>query len=173
VQSLNKLNRGLGCGFLLAVNLLMSCTAEKSPNPLNSEAYNVSGLEIGMPEAEVLVLMGQPRKTENITLAGDYSEYVYDKLTVSLFANGPRLDSPRAVSSIYSRSKAHCFNAVICPGDTLESVKDILGEQELLPKEADKPARLFYLLPKLETCWLGIFTEDLENSSEISIACQP
>lgn len=146
---------------------------QSPPNLLETEVYNISGLEIGKPEAEVLLLMGQPSKAMNVTLAGDYVDYIYEGLTVSLFANGMNLDSPKVVSSIYASDKEHCFNAVVCPGDSLESIKAKLGNSEILPAQNQKSARLYYLLPNLETCWLWIFTEDFKISSEVSIACQP
>ena len=173
MKFLNKINRSLGCGFLLGAALLASCQAKPELLIDTAERYEISGLEIGQTEEYLRVRMGAPNKVETLFSSGDYPTFVYSGLTVDMQVNGPNLDSPKVITGISSDSPKNCFNNTICPGDTLESVKAKLGDTEILPAENDKSARLYYLLPILETCWLWIFTEDSETSSEVSIACQP
>lgn len=168
---LNKINRGLGCGFLLGVTLLASCQAKPEYHIDTTERYEISGLEIGQSEEELRARMDEPSKIE--TVFWDYPTFVYSGLTVDLQINGSYADSPKLISGIRSDSPNNCFNKTVCPGDSLDSVKAKLGDAEILPAENDKAARLYYRLPNLETCWLWVFTEDFKVSSEVYIACQP
>jgi len=173
ITSLSQINRSFFCGFFVPVILLIGCKAKPEPRVFETEAYEIAGLEIGMSEADVIEKMGKPNQIENIFLGGDYARFIYQGLTVDMLATGPKLDSPKVVSGLSSHTHLHCFNATICPGDTLRSVKVKMGEAEISPATTDKLARLYYPFPELETCWLWVFTEDMKVSTEVNIACQP
>ena len=173
VISLNKLNRGLGCGFLLGTTLFAACTNTPESLIASAKIYEISGLEIGLSEAELRKHMGPPNEVETVFSGGDYAIFKYSGLQIDMQASGPNLDSPKVITGITSQSPGLCFNKSICPGDTLESVIVGLGETKLSSAEHVKSARLEYILPRLEVCWLWVGTKDQMTVSELGIACQP
>jgi len=173
ISVLNKINRGLGYGFFVSLFLLGGCQETLQSPVFETDVSNISGLQIGMSETKTIALMGKPDQIENVFSGGDYAIFSYSGLTIDMSASDLTLDSPKVVSGIRSQSPEYCFKQEVCPGDTLESIMEKMGETEILSPQDEKELRLLYLLPDLETCWLWVFTEDNKVSSGISIACQP
>jgi len=168
-----KPNRGLFRGFFMPLALLASCQMAPENLLLNADEYDIAGVKVGMSEAEVIKILGKPDNIVTIFSGGDHVDFVYGELTVSMSARGANLDSPKLVSNIWSKNSSHCFNSVICPGDSLKAIMAQLGETKITEADNGKADKVFYLLPNLETCWLWVLTKDYEISSEITIACQP
>ena len=168
-----KKDRGLFRGFFVTAILLAACQAAPETSILKSNIIEISGLQIGMSETELINELGEPNKIVSPKLPFQHTTYFYSGLTIDFMQSGPEVDSPIVVSELSSTSSDHCLNQIVCPGDSLKSISDILGETNLVPANHGKPARLEYILPKLEGCWVWVFTEDMKTASEIRIACQP
>lgn len=155
--------------FVFAFISFSSCLS--AANPVQS--HDVSGIYIGMPAIDVLHTLGPPETAQYIFPLKDHIDYVYPSLTVTLGANGPRIDSPKIVTNIESTTDLHCFQKTVCPGDSLSAIQTIMGDTHVEPPNYGRPARLLYPFPELETCWLEVFTYDKQKASGIMIACQP
>ena len=165
-------NRSLVCGFFLAGIMALAGCSDEAPRESQSVVSNeISGIYIGMPEADMLANLGEPVQRDIIFK--DLHDIQYEGLRITLRVNGPSLDGPKFVDGIWTSSPEHCFRGVICPGDKLDVIRKTLGPADINLATKDKPKRLNYLLPELETCWLWIYTQDELTASDVRIACQP
>ncbi len=156
----------------MAASLILVSCGDTAPAEIQETDPNeIAGVYIGMSEADVLKLLDEPETRNNTSK--DTVSFIYSGLTVSLIAGGTSLDSPKVVWGIQASTPDHCFRQDICPGDTLAEIRKALGPAEIEAQTKDKPKRLFYLLPELETCWLWVYTQDSLTASDVRLACQP
>ena len=171
-MQLNLKNRSLACGFFMAVSLMLTGCGKTAPADVQETDPNeIAGVYLGMSEADVVAHLGEPDFRSDILQ--DRVEFSYQGLSVSLIASGPSLDSSKAVMGVRASSSEHCFRRDICPDDTLAEIRKTLGPADIEAQTKDKPKRLFYPLPELETCWLWIYTHDSLTASDVRLACQP
>ena len=164
-------NRGLARGFFMSAFSVAVVACQTAPD-VNPPKPQISGLYIGMPEADLIDKFGEGTKT-NTFLAGDYADMSYDGLSVSLMASGPSVDSPKVVSGIWAKDSKHCYADIVCPTMDLASIQGILGPAEIEPATRDKPERVTYPIRELETCWLWIYLNEDRTASDVRLACQP
>jgi len=156
----------------MAVSLMLTGCGKTAPaNIQDADSYEISGVYLGMSEADVAAHMGVQDVRNDILQ--DRVDFSYPGLSVSLIASGPSLYSSKVVVGVRASSSAHCFRRDICPSETLAEIRKTLGPADIEAQTKDKPKRLFYPLPEIEACWVWVFTEDNETASEISLACQP
>ncbi len=172
-MKLNVKNRSFVCGFFMSASLALIGCSDHQPIAIESaDLHEISGIHIGMSEADILKLLGEPDSRNSP--ANDYSSYIYPGLTVSLIASGVRLDSPKVVWGVWARSQEHCLGRGICPNDSLVSVRAVLGAPTRIKSGGRHYSSiLIYVIPELEACWIEIFTKDDIIASDVRLTCQP
>ena len=156
----------------MATSWLSACSQEDLSAPAAIADNGISGVNLGMSENDVLELLGGPNAREDNAL-GDYAALEYEGLSIALRASGSRLDSPKVVDGIWATSPEHCYDEIICPGVNVNRIMERLGAVTIQPATADKPQRLFYLLPDAEACWLWVYTDDGLIANQVRLVCQP
>jgi len=164
-------NRGIVCGFFMFVFSIFACACQTA-NHTQPLSPQISGLYIGMPEIDLIDKFGKPVETD-ISPSGDYAEFSYDGLTVTLMASGPNLKSSKVIAGLWSKNPTYCYADIICPTMGLASIQTILGPADIEPATRDKPDRVKYSIRELETCWLWIYLNADRTASDIRLACQP
>jgi len=166
-------NRSLVCGFFMFASLtLIGCGEHRSIESPNAASNAISGVYIGMSEADVLKLLGEPDYRNSQTIGAD--SIIYSGLTVSLMASDVHLESPKVVWGVWARSPEHCLGRRICPNDSLKSVKAVLGEPMRLKSGGRHYSKhLVYMVPELEACWIEVSSKDDVSASDVRLICQP
>ena len=145
--------------------LLSGCSGHKPPIEKTFQQNHIAGVFIGMPEQKLKDHLGPPEKVDETSI-DETAVLTFSGLGVSLMADGLQLDSPKVVTGISTTSPSSCFRDVICPGQRLEKIKDMLG-----PVTKSNPDQTLLYQLSSDGCMLSIETQDSRTANEIYIYC--